>query len=107
MSADEPVVVLCTAPDEQTAARLARGLVEARLAACVNVITGVRSFYRWQGKVEDDAEVQMLIKSRRGRAAELEAFLSREHPHDVPEILFLPIDDGSAPYLEWLHKQTI
>ena len=107
MSSDEPIVVLCTAPaDAECAAELARGLVEARLAACVNLIPGVRSFYRWEGAIQDDPEVQLVIKTRRGRFAQLEAWLNEHHPYDVPEILALPIAQGATPYLDWLEKQT-
>ena len=107
MSNDEPILVLCTAPAEgDQAAKLAAGLVKARLAACVNMVPGLRSFYRWEGKVHDDPEVQLLIKTRRSRYAELEHWLGEHHPYDVPEILALPITAGSQAYLDWLVAQT-
>lgn len=103
---DAALVVLCTAPDADVAARLARGLVDARLAACVNVIPGLRSFYRWQGEVQDDGEVQLFIKTRRGRLPELMAWLGEHHPYDVPEVLALDVGAGSQPYLDWLTAET-
>ena len=99
-------VVLCTAPDAAQAARLARGLVDARLAACVNVVDGVRSFYRWEGEVQDDAEVQMIIKTQRSRIAALFDWLNEHHPYDVPEMLALPVSSGSEAYCRWLREQT-
>lgn len=106
MSDEEALLVLCTAPDSESAAVLARGLVDARLAACVNVIPGLRSFYRWDDEVQDDAEVQLLIKTRRGRMEELQRWLVANHPYDVPEVLALPITGGVAEYLSWLHQET-
>jgi periplasmic divalent cation tolerance protein len=109
MSTSEPkaIVVLCTAPaDGDHAQRLARGLVEARLAACVNVIANLRSFYRWDGAIQDDAEVQLVIKSRAGRFDAIAAYLQEHHPYDVPEVLALPVVDGAASYLTWLAEQT-
>ncbi len=106
MQADDPILVLCTAPDDVVGARLARELVERRLAACVNMIAGVRSFYRWEGTLHADAEVQLIIKSRRGRFEDLRACLNEHHPYDVPEVLALPIVAGSEPYLEWMAAQT-
>lgn len=107
MSDDEPLLVLCTAPaDGDVAATLARGLVDQCLAACVNVVSGVRSFYRWEGAVQDDAEVQLLVKTRRSRFDALAAWLGENHPYSVPEILALPIATGSDAYLSWLVEQT-
>lgn len=103
---DDAILALCTAPDAETAAKLARTLVAERLAACVNVVPGLRSFYEWEGEVQDDAEVQLLIKTRASRTAELEARLKELHPYDVPEILFLTVRGGSAEYLAWLHETT-
>ena len=104
---DPAILILCTAPGAgDTAAELARGLVEARLAACVNVVPGIRSFYRWQGSLQDDAEMQLLIKTRRSRFAAIEAWLAENHPYDVPEVLALRIEQGSPAYLQWLADQT-
>ena len=99
-------MVLCTVPDEPTAERLARGLVEARLAACVNVLGGVRSFYRWKGAVQDDRELQLVIKTRHARFEALAAWIAREHPYEVPEVLALPVVAGAPSYLQWLDAQV-
>ena len=103
---DELVLVLCTVPDEATAEKLGKGLVEARLAACVNAITGLKSYYRWQGKVEIDSEIQLLIKTRRGRFEELAAWIQANHPYDVPEIIAVAAEQVSDRYLAWAVEQT-
>lgn len=105
MNENEAIVVLCTAPDPEVAASLAQGLVEAGLAACVNVLPGVRSFYLWEGELHQDGELQLVIKSHRDRFDELEAWLMRHHPYDVPEVLALPVMAGSAPYLAWMRER--
>ncbi len=104
---DTPLLVLCTAPDEAAATTLARGLVERRLAACVNVLAGVRSFYVWEGALHDEPEVQLLIKTRGSRYDALEAWLAEHHPYDVPEVIALPIERGSEAYLGWLGQQLM
>ena len=100
------ILVLCTAPDEDVATRLARGLVNERLAACVNLLPGVRSFYRWKGEVHEDPEVQLLIKTRASRLEALEVYLEREHPYEVPEIVAVPLARVEAKYLKWMVEQT-
>lgn len=98
----DKIVILSTCANEDEAARLARALVDARLAACVNIIPGLRSVYRWQGAVEDAAECLLLIKSSRDLFPELRAAIEKLHSYDVPEIVALPIVDGAANYLDWL-----
>lgn len=98
----EAIVVLCTAPDIQTAERLARGLVAERLAACVNVISGARSFYLWNGNVQDASEQQLIIKTTEARYPEVERWLKEAHPYDVPELVALSISSGSPEYLGWI-----
>ena len=100
------VVILCTVPDEATAEKLATGLVEGRLAACVNAVPGVKSFYRWQGKIEAETEIQLLIKTRSERFDELAAWISENHPYEVPEIIAIPADRVSDAYLAWAVEQT-
>ncbi len=107
MSAENQLlVVLCTVPDAETAERLANGLVEERLAACVNAITGVKSFYRWEGNLETEAEVQLVIKTRRARFDALADWIHENHPYDVPEIIALPADQASESYLAWVVAET-
>ena len=100
----EKIVVLCTCASAEEAERLARELVGARLAACVNILPGVRSFYRWQGKLEDAVEHLLLIKSSRDRFDELRAAIERLHSYDVPEVVAHAIVDGAPNYLDWLQK---
>lgn len=97
--------VLCTCPDGDTAARLARGLVEGGHAACVNVLPGIRSIYRWQGEVQDDAEVLLLAKCAPEGFDGLRGWLEANHPYDVPEVIALPVTAGSETYLDWLGQQ--
>ena len=102
MEGDDVMVVLSTFPDEGKAGEIAGILVERQVAACVNVVGGVRSIYRWQGRVQDDAEVLVVIKTTRGRYAALEAALLELHPYEVPEIVALPVVAGAAGYLGWV-----
>lgn len=103
----ELIVVLMTAPDAETAARLARPVVEEGLCACVNVLPGVRSFYTFEGRFRDDeAEVLCLIKTRRALYPALRDRLTALHPYDVPEIIALPVCEGNAPYLAWVLDST-
>jgi len=97
-----PRVVLVTAPDAAAAASIARALVEERLAACVNLVPGLRSIYRWQGRVEEADEVLLLIKTVEGARAGIERLLARVHPYDLPECVALDVVGVEARYLEWL-----
>jgi periplasmic divalent cation tolerance protein len=99
-------VVLSTFPDPETAARVARTLVEEQLAACVNLIAAVRSIYRWQGAISDDAESLAVIKTTADRYPALAARIAQLHPYQVPEIIALPLADGHPPYLAWLAEQV-
>ena len=96
----EPVVVLCTFPDLEQARQIGAALVERQVAACVNLLPGVESIYRWEGKVERAGEVLALIKTT--RYPDLEAAIRELHPYEVPEILALPVAAGSEGYLKWL-----
>ena len=102
----DALVVLVTAPTAEEAAALARRLVAERLAACGNVLPGVRSIYRWKGRVRDEAEALLLLKTTRARLAALRTRLLALHPYDVPELLALPVEAGAAPYLAWLSAQV-
>ena len=98
--------VLVTAPDAETGSRLARQLVEERLVACANLLPGVRSIYRWEGAVEDDAEVLLVLKTAEHRLAEVAARVKDLHPYALPEVVALPIVGGSRAYLDWLLAES-
>jgi periplasmic divalent cation tolerance protein len=98
-------VVLCTCPPEH-ATNVARDLLEQRLAACVNVIPGVRSLYWWNDEVAEDGESLLVIKTPQSRFADLEARLHEIHPYDVPEVLSLSVDEGANTYLSWLRESV-
>ena len=100
------LVVLCTVPTAELAAALARALVEARLAACGNVVPGLRSIYRWAGRIEDESEVLLVLKTTRARFPALRDELLKRHAYQVPEVLALPVESGSAPYLAWVAGQV-
>jgi periplasmic divalent cation tolerance protein len=95
-------VVLVTTPDAETAASIARTLVEEKLAACGNVVPQIRSIYRWQGKVEDATEALLVLKTARFRLTEVIDRVRAIHPYDVPEVVALPIERGSEAYLDWV-----
>ena len=101
----DKIVVFSSCDSAATADALARGLVEARLAACVNIVPGARSVYRWNGKVEESKEWLLIIKSSRALARELIEELKRLHTYQVPEAVAIPIVDGSDAYLEWLDRE--
>lgn len=95
-------VILCTCPDRETAEKIARHLVLDRLSACVNILPGVISVYRWQDQVESADEHLLLIKSSRDRYPELERAILDLHPYELPEIIVLPVERGFTDYLNWI-----
>jgi periplasmic divalent cation tolerance protein len=102
----DKIVVLTTCASGEEAEKIARALVERRLAACVNVLPQARSFYRWKGALEDAAEWLLLIKSKRERFDQLRAALAALHSYEVPEIIALGVVDGSPAYLDWLEAEV-
>ena len=101
----DKLVVLVTCASVAEARRIARAVVEARLAACVNILPGaVTSIYRWKGKVESAKERLLLIKTSKKKLAKLQSAVERLHSYDVPEFIALPIAAGSAAYLEWIEE---
>jgi periplasmic divalent cation tolerance protein len=102
----ERVVVLSTVGSAEDAERIAGALVARRLAACVNIVPGVRSIYRWKGRVETDDERLLVIKTRRDRFEAVREALVALHPYDLPEAIVLPIEAGHAPYLAWLDESV-
>ena len=98
----DKVVIMVTAASRRECRKIARHLVEAKLAACVNITQPINSVYRWEGKLADEKEFQMLIKSTRDLFPEIEAAISKIHSYHTPEIVCLPIIDGSRNYLQWV-----
>jgi periplasmic divalent cation tolerance protein len=102
----DAVVILSTAPSDEVATKVARALVEGGLVACVNIVPGVRSIYRWQGKVCEDAERLLIIKTRPARVDAVIAAIQQHHTYECPEAIALPIVGGSARYLSWVAEMT-
>lgn len=100
------IVVFITASDEDAAVKIARSLVEAKLAGCVNIIKNIRSVYRWEETVEDEPEVLMVAKTKKALFDELMKKVKELHSYTVPEIIALPIVEGSEDYLQWLRDVT-
>lgn len=97
-------IVLVTAPDLKTARRLARLALEARLAACVNLVPRIESHYWWRGKLEKSREILLVIKTLRSKIATLEKLVLQSHPYDTPEIVTLPLEGATPRYLAWLQS---
>jgi periplasmic divalent cation tolerance protein len=102
----DEIVVFMTAPKEDEATRIARALVENRLAGCVNIIKDIRSIYNWQGKIEDEKEVLLIAKTRKRLFKRLVKKVKELHSFTVPEIIAMPIVEGSTEYLKWLKEVT-
>lgn len=100
--AEDALVIFTTWPDVEKARAAARTLVEESLAACANIVPGVESIYRWEGKLEASAEVLMVLKTTRRRYAALQARITELHSYEVPEIVALRIEDGWPQYLKWV-----
>ncbi|WP_022798658.1 divalent-cation tolerance protein CutA [Thermus islandicus] len=99
-------VVLITVPSEEVGRTIARALVEERLAACVNLLPGLTSIYRWQGEVVEDRELLLLVKTTTHAFPRLKERVKALHPYTVPEIVALPIAEGNREYLEWLRENA-
>ena len=100
------VVVLVTAASERQAGRIGRALVKAGLAACVNIVPGIRSIFRWEGKISEEREVLLIMKSRADLFGRLAREVERLHSYQVPEVIAFPIVQGTKNYLAWIHKST-
>jgi len=103
-SADEIQIVFCTVPDPDIGQQIAGYLVEYRLAACVNLLPGIKSIYRWKGEVCTDSESLLMIKSRTADYRELENAIRRLHPYELPEIIAVPLNNGLPEYLDWVRS---
>ena len=99
----ETIVVLITVPSQEAGSRIARALVEERLAACVNLVPGLTSTFWWEGGVQTEAEALLLVKTQRAHFETLAARVRSLHPYTVPEIIAIPLAAGSQPYLDWVH----
>jgi len=102
----DAIVVLVTASSEEEAERIARTVVEEKLAACVNVLPRVRSFYRWKGEMNDATECLMIAKTRRELFDALEKRVLELHSYEVPEVVALEIEESAVPYLDWIAAET-
>jgi periplasmic divalent cation tolerance protein len=102
----ETLLVLTNLPDAEVAQRLAKGLVETRLAACVNVLAPCRSFYHWEGALQEDGEIPLFIKTTAKLYPAVEAYIQQHHPYDLPEIIALKIEAGLPDYLRWVADMT-
>jgi periplasmic divalent cation tolerance protein len=102
----ETLLVFTNLPDRDTAWKLAQALVEQRLAACVNLLSGCTSVYRWEGAIEHADEVPVLIKTRSARYPEVEALIRSLHPYELPEIVAVPVVRGLPDYLDWVAEET-
>ena len=101
------LIVITNAPDRDAALKIARALIERKLAACVNILAECTSVYRWRGRLETAAEVPLLIKTRAAIYAEVEAAIKSLHPYELPEIVAVPIERGLPAYLEWVGAETV
>jgi periplasmic divalent cation tolerance protein len=99
-------IVLCTAGSEEEARKIARHVVEQRLAACVNIVPHLESIYRWQGKVESARECLLLIKTTKKRFPAVRDAIRELHSYELPECISISIDEGSAAYLEWIDQSV-
>lgn len=102
----DAIVVLTTVSNEEEAVRLVRGLLERRLIACGTLIPGARSIYRWEGKIADEKEVVVLLKTRSAVVQALQGAFQELHPYKMPELLVLSVDSGLEKYLEWINGET-
>jgi periplasmic divalent cation tolerance protein len=100
-------IVLITAPGLKTARALAKAALQARLIACANLVPKIESHYWWQGKIESDPEVLLVLKTQKSKLAALEKLILAKHPYETPEFLVLPVSAGSKKYLDWLGRDGV
>ena len=100
------VAVFVTVPDKEAAEKVARALLEPKLAACVNILPGVESWYEWEGSLQQDQELLLMIKSRRSLLDSITAAVVQAHPYDVPEVISTAVDGGNPAYLDWVRANA-
>ena len=100
-------IVLTTCPSQEIAEKLAEGLVNEQLAACVSIIPNVTSVYKWKGVVEKAQEIQLILKCRAGQFAAIKDYILAHHPYELPELIAVPLSDGLPAYLDWIKEQTV
>jgi periplasmic divalent cation tolerance protein len=103
----DKIVILSACDSEEQATHLARNLVELRLAACVNIVSGARSIYRWKGAIEDASEWLLVIKSRRDLFSSIRSEIAKTHSYEVPELLAMPVVEGAEGYLAWMDRELV
>jgi periplasmic divalent cation tolerance protein len=102
----DAMLVLTTLANSDAAAEMAKKVVGERLAACANILPALRSIYRWQGKLQDENEVLVLLKTRRQQVERLKERIIELHPYDVPEVIAIPVEQGHKAYLDWIAGET-
>lgn len=100
-------LILCTCPDKISAQKIAQALITKKLAACVNMIPNITSIYEWEGKVVEETEVLLLIKTKQNLFTQLSDEITHIHPYDIPEVIALDIAQGNPDYMHWLNQLTI
>ncbi len=103
----DAIVVYITVPDENEAVNISKTLVDEKLAGCINIVKGIRSIYSWKGKIEDEPEILLILKSRRHLFKRLQSRVKELHSYTVPEIIAVPVIEGSEDYLRWLESVTL
>lgn len=106
MNGDGCIIVLVTVPDHNVARKISETILAARLAACVNILPGVQSMYWWEGKIADEQEVLLMMKTTEARYDSLSQTIKSVHPYEVPEILAVPILNGLPQYIEWVKREA-
>jgi periplasmic divalent cation tolerance protein len=105
-STGQVLVILVTAKDRKEAVKIGEEMVEAKLAACANIISGIQSIYRWKGNVTKTREVLLILKSTKPRYRALERAIKNMHTYEIPEIIAVPVTKGLDKYIEWVHCET-
>jgi periplasmic divalent cation tolerance protein len=104
---EQVLLVMTNLPDVTAGKKMAHALIQSRLVACVNLLPGVQSIYRWQGQVEEASEIMLQIKTTTSRYQQLQQAILDAHPYALPEVIAIPVSYGHAPYLHWIASETI